>query len=85
LPGAFLLAETGLLNELSATTHWIDIDDFEKKYTKVEVIRNVKFVDQGNIITSAGIASGIEMSLHIVKRLFGGEVAEQISRRMDYR
>jgi transcriptional regulator GlxA family with amidase domain len=82
--GALLLAEAGVLENKKATTHWMDLNRLEKEYPKVEVIRNVKFVDEGHILTSGGISAGINMSFHIIKRLFGIEVAKELARRMEY-
>jgi transcriptional regulator GlxA family with amidase domain len=82
--GALLLAECGILNNKKATTHWMDIDRLEHDYPKIEVVRNKKFVDEGNIITSGGISAGINMSFHIVSRLFGAEIAKNTAKRMEY-
>lgn len=82
--GAFLLAETGILDDKKATTHWMDMDRLEGEYPKVEVIRNVKFIDEDDVITSGGISAGINMSFHIVKKLFGPEVAKETAKRMEY-
>ena len=82
--GALLLAEAGILDNKKATTHWMDYDRLEKEYPKVEVVRGVKFVDEGNILTSGGISAGIDMSFHIIKRLFGTEVVKDLAKRMEY-
>lgn len=82
--GSFLLAEAGLLTGKQATTHWRSLDKMEAAYPQVTVERNVKFVDQGDILTSAGISAGIELSLHIVKRLLGEEVMRTTAKRMEY-
>jgi transcriptional regulator GlxA family with amidase domain len=82
--GAFLLAEAGLLNGKQATTHWMDIDKFEKMYDKIDVKHEVKFVDETSIITSGGISAGINMSFHIIKRLLGIEIAKTTAKRMEY-
>jgi transcriptional regulator GlxA family with amidase domain len=82
--GAFLLAKAGLLDSLEATTHWMDIDEFESIFPFVKAVRNIRFIDNGHIITSAGISAGIEMSLHIVKRLYGVDVAMSTAKRMEY-
>uniref|UniRef100_UPI0034D3FB33 DJ-1/PfpI family protein n=2 Tax=Bacillus TaxID=1386 RepID=UPI0034D3FB33 len=57
--GALLLAKAGLLEGLKATTHWASIQTFKKDFPNIEVMENVKFVDEGHIITSAGISAGI--------------------------
>ncbi len=82
--GAFLLAETGILDSRKATTHWMDISRLENEYPQIEVIKNTRFVDEGDVITSGGIASGINMSFHIIKKLFGIHVAEMTAKRMEY-
>ncbi|RAS98372.1 AraC family transcriptional regulator, partial [Bacillus cereus] len=82
--GALLLAKAGLLDGLKATTHWASIQTFKKDFPNVEVVENVKFVDEGHIITSAGISAGINMSFHIVKNLLGVEVAEDPAKSMEY-
>lgn len=82
--GAFLLAEAGLLDGRKATTHWMDIDKFEEKYPLVQVLRDVKYVDEAEIITSGGISAGINMSFHLVKKLLGIEIAKATAKRMEY-
>ncbi|CAI9391756.1 MULTISPECIES: DJ-1/PfpI family protein [Bacillaceae] len=82
--GAFLLAKAGLLDERRATTHWMDIDRMEREFPKVQLIRNVKFVEEGQILTSGGISAGIDMSFHIVEKLCGKEVGRETARRMEY-
>ncbi|HDX9679054.1 TPA: DJ-1/PfpI family protein [Bacillus cereus] len=82
--GALLLAKAGLLEGLKATTHWASIEKFKNEFQNVEVIENVKFVDEGHIITSAGISAGINMAFHIVKNLLGVHIAEDTAKRMEY-
>lgn len=82
--GAFMLAKLGLLDGLKATTHWDDIGELRAAYPKVEVLENVKYVDQGRIVTSAGISAGIGMSLHLVGRILGQGMARATARRMEY-
>lgn len=82
--GAFLLAESGILDNKSATTHWMDIDRLENEYPKIRIIKNLKFVDEDDIITSGGISAGINMSFHIIKRLFGVDIAKSTAKRMEY-
>ena len=82
--GAFLLAECGLLDDKEATTHWMDTDLLAKTYPKVKVKRDVKFVEDGDIITAGGISAGIHMSFHIIKKLFGKEIAAYTAKRMEY-
>ncbi len=82
--GAFLLAQSGILDNIKATTHWMDLDRLENEYPKVTVIRGVKFVDEGKIITAGGISAGINMSFHIIERLLGKKVVEETAKRMEY-
>lgn len=82
--GAFLLAEAGLLDGKRATTHWMDIDRLERKYSTIMVQREVKFVDEGNVITSGGISAGINMSFYLLNRLAGKDIAAAAAKRMEY-
>ena len=82
--GAFLLAEKGILDGKRATTHWASIDFMRATYPKVELVENTRFVDEGRVVTSAGISAGIDMSLHVVAKLHGQETAQWTARRMEY-
>ncbi len=82
--GAFLLAQAGLLNGKTATTHWLDTEELQHQFPDVHVVTGVRFVDQGSIMTSGGVSSGIHMSLHIVRKLLGEDVAKSAARRMEY-
>ena len=82
--GSFLLAEAGKLDGLQATTHWASVDFMRENYPETTMQNDVRFVDQGHVITSAGISAGIDMSLHVVKRLHGQETAAWTARRMEY-
>lgn len=82
--GSFLLAELGYLNGLQATTHHMDAADFQSQYPQVQVVSGVRFVDQGQIITSAGISAGIDMSLHLVEQIYGKTIAELCGKRMEW-
>lgn len=79
--GAFVLAEAGLLDGRRATTHWMYIDAFRERYPRVEVVPDVLWVDEGNILTSAGSASALDLSLHIVRRDYGADAADLVARR----
>ena len=83
--GSFLLAKAGLLDGKHATTHWSDIDDMKTMFPNVTVEEKVRWVDQGNIITSAGISAGIDMALHLVSRLDSESLALATAKQMDYR
>jgi transcriptional regulator GlxA family with amidase domain len=83
--GAFLLAKAGVLDGKRATTHWEDIDDFRKSFPGIPIDAEARFVDEGRVVTSAGISAGIDMSLHLVERLAGEALAVRTARQMDYR
>jgi transcriptional regulator GlxA family with amidase domain len=82
--GALLLAKAGLLQGRRATTHWASLDLLDSLNAGVEVERRSRVVDDG-VITSAGVASGIDMSFYIVETLFGREVADETARYIEYR
>jgi transcriptional regulator GlxA family with amidase domain len=82
--GAFLLARAGLLRGKTITTHWEDIDDFRSMFPDIPVRGDQRWVDEGTIVTSAGISAGLDMSLHLVARLEGDELAVRTARQMDY-
>ncbi len=83
--GAFLLAKAGLLDGKSATTHWEDIADMRAMFPSVTVVEGRRWIDEGEIVTSAGISAGIDMSLRLVERLVSRELSLQTARQMDYR
>ena len=78
--GAFTLAATGLLDGLTATTHWLAADDLARLYPAVRVDAHVLFVDHGRLLTSAGAAAGLDLCLHMVRRDFGAAVAADAAR-----
>ncbi|NJA60122.1 GlxA family transcriptional regulator [Streptomyces sp. NEAU-H3] len=78
--GAFLLAAAGLLDGRRATTHWALTEHFQRLFPRVEFDPNVLFVDHGDVLTSAGAASGVDVCLHLVRRDHGTEVANQVAR-----
>ncbi|MTD59632.1 GlxA family transcriptional regulator [Amycolatopsis pithecellobii] len=80
--GAFLLGATGLLDGRHCTTHWRSIDEFQARFPNAKVDPDVLFVDDGDLITSAGTAAGIDACLHLVRRELGSAVATAIARRM---
>lgn len=82
--GAFLLAESGLLDNKKATTHWMDITRMQKDYPRITVLKDRRFVDEDTVITSGGISSGIHMSFHIIKKLYGDKVVELTAKRMEF-
>lgn len=80
--GAFALAEAGVLDGRRATTHWMHVERLRAAFPRVEVDPNVLFVDEGDVLTSAGTAAGIDLSLHLVRRDHGAEVTRYVARRM---
>jgi len=79
--GAFTLAATGLLNGLRATTHWAAASELARRHPDVEVDADVLFVDNGQLLTSAGAAAGLDLCLHLVRQDYGGAVAADAARR----
>jgi len=82
--GAFFLAKAGLLDGKIVTTHWEDIPELHTRFPGLSVKENQRWVDAGKIVTSAGISAGIDMSLHLVSRLAGRELAVKTARQMEY-
>ena len=82
--GAFILGRAGILNGLNVTTHWEDIPDLRTLLPGFNVLENARWVDEGHIVTSAGISAGIDMALHLVARLAGTERARQVRRGIQY-
>lgn len=80
--GAFVLAEAGVLDGHRATTHWAHTDRLAARYPRVAVDPRVLYVDDGDVLTSAGMAAGIDLCLHVVRGDHGAEVANAIARRM---
>ncbi|MCU1533966.1 MAG: helix-turn-helix protein [Glaciihabitans sp.] len=80
--GAFTLAAAGILEGRRATTHWMHTDRLAAKYPGITVDPDVLFVEDGNVVTSAGTAAGIDAALHIVRRELGASVANVVARRM---
>lgn len=78
--GTFFLAEAGLLNGLNATTHWSVSDELQKRYPEIDVIGDAIFLQAGNIWTSAGVSAVLDLSLALVERDFGREVALAVAR-----
>ncbi len=82
--GAFLLAERGLLDGRRATTHWASVEWMRGQYPAVTILADARVVDEGHVITSAGVSAGIDMALHVVARLHGQPAAAWTARRMEY-
>lgn len=82
--GAFLLAASGVVADDAVTTHWEDVAELRERFPSLDVREDVRWVDNGRVVSSAGISAGIDMSLHLVERLAGRELAERTARQMDY-
>jgi transcriptional regulator GlxA family with amidase domain len=82
--GAFILAKAGLLDEKPATTHWEDQIDLQTMFPRVSVLSEKRWVEVGQVVTSAGISAGISMSLHLVARLESDDLAVKTARLMEY-
>jgi AraC family transcriptional regulator, transcriptional activator FtrA len=80
--GAFVLAEAGLLDGRRATTHWAYAEDLQRRYPLVDVDPSVLYVDEGSVLTSAGVAAGVDLCLHLVAQDHGAEVAAAVARRL---
>jgi transcriptional regulator GlxA family with amidase domain len=78
--GAFVLAEAGLLDGLRATTHWLGAEALARRFPLVEVDPHVLYVDNGQILTSAGAAAGLDLCLHLIRRDHGAATAADAAR-----
>jgi transcriptional regulator GlxA family with amidase domain len=78
---SYVLAAAGLLDGRAATTHWRVAEHFQRTFPRVRVDRDVLFVDDGDILTSAGVAAGVDLCLHLIRRDHGSAVANQVARR----
>jgi transcriptional regulator GlxA family with amidase domain len=79
--GVFVLAAAGYLNGRRATTHWAETDRLQQLFPKIDVDPDVLFIDDGDVLTSAGVAAGIDLCLHMVRRDHGTAVANEVARR----
>ena len=82
--GAFVLANTGLLSGKAATTHHASYKQMAVNFPDIALKRGARFVDNGNIATSGGLSSGIDLALHVVERYYGPEVAKATAYQMEY-
>ena len=80
--GVFVLAASGLLDGRKATTHWRYTQALKTRYPAITVVEDVLYQDEGDILTSAGSAAGIDLCLHVVRRNYGMEVANRVARRL---
>jgi transcriptional regulator GlxA family with amidase domain len=79
--GVYVLAAAGYLDGRPATTHWADAERFQRMFPRIKVDADVLFIDDGDVLTSAGVAAGIDLCLHIVRRDHGTAVANEVARR----
>ena len=82
--GAFLLAAAGVLDERPVTTHWEDIEELRSRWPDLDVRENVRYLDHGDIATSAGISAGLDLALHLVRRMESTDIATRTARQMDF-
>ncbi|MBS1520348.1 MAG: DJ-1/PfpI family protein [Bacteroidetes bacterium] len=82
--GAYILANTGLLKNKQATTHYASITDIQSQYPDIRFVKNVRFVPDGNIVTTGGITSGIDGALYLIEKLDGGDIAQHVADIMVY-
>jgi transcriptional regulator GlxA family with amidase domain len=82
--GAFIMGKAGILDGLTATTFHSSIEGLRKDFPSTKVLADVRFVDNGKVITTAGISAGIDGALHLVAKLKGEEVARQVALYMEY-
>lgn len=82
--GALLLGKAGLLDGKRATTHWRSLDRMQELFPKTTVERQLHFVEEGSLFTSAGISAGIDMALKVVSRYFGDAIARATAKQMEY-
>ena len=82
--GAFLLAAAGVLDGRPWTTHWEDVDLLAERIGERGAVRDVRWVDAGEVVTAGGLSSGIAMALHLVDRFAGRDLAERTARQLDY-
>src|SRR5262249_14424447 len=80
--GAIMLAAAGLLDGREATIHWMYADEFAQRFPKVRVDPTVLYIDHGDVLTSAGTGSAIDLCLHVLRRDLGAAVANEVARRM---
>jgi transcriptional regulator GlxA family with amidase domain len=82
--GALLLCEAGLARGRRVTTHWGFLPDLRQRYPDVQVLEDVRYVRDGNLVTAAGVSAGIDMALWLCGQLWGVDVARKTQRAMEY-
>jgi transcriptional regulator GlxA family with amidase domain len=80
--GAYVLAAAGILDGRAATTHWMHVDDLARRYPQVEVRADVLYIDEGDVLTSAGKTAALDLCIHLVRRDLGATAANGIARRL---
>ncbi|RFB15281.1 DJ-1/PfpI family protein [Bacillus sp. HNG] len=82
--GAYILGETGLLDGKKATTHHLALELLREKYPKIDVLSDRKVVQDGNVISSSGVSSGINMALYLVEKILGKSTAERTAKTIEF-
>jgi len=82
--GAFILAKAGILDGLTATTFHTRINELRKMFPKINVLSHVRFVDNGRVITTAGVSAGIDGALHLISKIKGEDVTRKVVEYMEY-
>jgi transcriptional regulator GlxA family with amidase domain len=83
--GAFLLAQAKLLQDRRVTTHWQDADELSAQFPALSVVKNVRWVEDGEVVTSGGMSAGIDMSLQLVSRLAKPSLAKKTAHLIDFK
>lgn len=83
--GSFILGELGMLDGHKATTHWVYDKKFKERFPKSEFIRDVRYVDEGNLITTSGVTAGIDGAIHLIERFSGKDFAGMIERGLQHK
>jgi len=82
--GAFIMGKAGILDNMTATTYHTQIETLQKALPKTKVLPNVRFVDNGNVISTAGISAGIDGALHFISKIKGEDFAKQVAQDIEY-
>ena len=80
--GAFILAQSGLLNGKSCTTHWAMVDELQNQYPNVHIKKDILFTKDGNLYTSAGLTTGVDLALYVLEELHGSEITAKVAREL---
>ena len=83
--GASMLAAYGLLDHQRATTHHMFVDKMQKKYSAVQFVSGLRYIDNDKVATAGGLSSGIDLALHVVERYYGREIAQATADYMEYK